>query len=280
MSIEIRDLEFVYHFGTPLETVALKGINFSIRKSEWLTIVGHTGSGKSTLAQHLNALLFCHKGRVTVDDFLLEQKSDHLRQVRQKVGLVFQYPEQQLFAETVFDEVAFAPRNWGVPASDIQERVENSMNRVGLPLSFLDRNPFQLSGGEKRRVAIASVLSAHPDYMVLDEPTAGLDSQGRKELIGLLTALREDGLGIVLITHDLELALSCSERILVLESGAQRFYGTPEDCIFSLLEKPVRGLLLPEVVQLSHDLLNRGFNVPVTSDEFLLASEIVRSVRS
>lgn len=280
MSIEIRDLEFIYHFGTPLETVALKGISFSIRKSEWLTIVGHTGSGKSTLAQHLNALLFCHKGRVTVDDYLLEQKSDNLRKVRQKVGLVFQYPEQQLFAETVFDEVAFAPRNWGVPSSDIQERVETSLNRVGLPLSFLERNPFQLSGGEKRRVAIASVLSAHPDYMVLDEPTAGLDSQGRKELIGLLTALREDGLGIVLITHDLELALSCSEKILVLESGAQRFYGTPEECIFSLLERPVRGLLLPEVVQLSQDLLNRGFNVPVTSDEFLLASEIIRSVKS
>ena len=279
MSIEIHNLKHVYHPGTPLETIALQGIDLSIQKKQWLTIVGHTGSGKSTLAQHLNALLFCQEGSIEVDNISLDPRSKQLRTVRQKVGLVFQYPEQQLFAETIFDEVAFAPRNWGVDPDNVAERVENALVRVGLNSVFYHRSPFHLSGGEKRRVAIASVLSADPDYLVLDEPTAGLDASGRKDLMGLLTALREDGLGIVLITHDLELALACSEKILVLQHGRQLTYGTPENVIDSLLKRHVYGLLLPEVVQMSHELFLKGFDVPITGDEFLLAQALIEKVR-
>jgi energy-coupling factor transport system ATP-binding protein len=280
MSIEVRGLKYVYHQGTPIETVALDGINISIRKGEWLTVVGHTGSGKSTFAQHLNALIFPQFGQIDVDGITLEPKSDKLRQVRQKVGLVFQYPEQQLFAETISEEIAFAPRNWGVDPDSIPERVDMALSKVGLDASFKSRSPFRLSGGERRRVAIASVLSANPSYLVLDEPTAGLDAEGRMELTGLLAALREDGLGIVLITHDLELALSCSEKILILEKGNQIFYGTPDGAVKLLIEQPIKGLILPEVVRLSCELLQRGWKVPVTSDEFVLADAIVRMVKS
>jgi len=280
MSIEVRGLKYVYHQGTPIETVALDGINISIRKGEWLTVVGHTGSGKSTFAQHLNALIFPQFGQIDVDGITLEPKNDKLRQVRQKVGLVFQYPEQQLFAETISEEIAFAPRNWGVDPDSIPERVDMALSKVGLDASFKSRSPFRLSGGERRRVAIASVLSANPSYLVLDEPTAGLDAEGRMELTGLLAALREDGLGIVLITHDLELALSCSEKILILEKGNQIFYGTPDGAVKLLIEQPIKGLILPEVVRLSCELLQRGWKVPVTSDEFVLADAIVRMVKS
>lgn len=279
MPIEIQGLRYVYHPGTPLEAVALDNINVSILKGEWLTVVGHTGSGKSTFAQHLNALIFPQEGRITVDGMTVEPKSDKLRRIRQKVGLVFQYPEQQLFAETVSDEIAFAPRNWGVSQDLIQERVDNALSKVGLEPSFKDRNPFRLSGGEKRRVAIASVLSASPDYLVLDEPTAGLDAEGRRELTGLLASLREDGLGIVLITHDLELALTCSEKILILEKGNQVFYGTPEESVTFLVDKPVNGLILPDIVRISIELVRNGLNVPVTADELVLADAIIRTVK-
>lgn len=279
MSIEISNLIHIYHPNTPLETIALQGIDLSIEKQEWLTIVGHTGSGKSTLAQHLNALLFCQKGSIVVDGITVHPGSKDLRKIRQKVGLVFQYPEQQLFAETIFEEVAFAPRNWGVRADELAERVEDALVRVGLDPSFYQRSPFHLSGGEKRRVAIASVLSACPDYLVLDEPTAGLDATGRKDLMGLLTSLREDGLGIVLITHDLELALTCSERIFVLEHGKQVSYGNPGQVIHDLLQRPVYGLLLPEIVQISYELSLKGFDIPVTGDEFLLARTIIEQVK-
>ena len=279
MPIEIQGLRYVYHPGTPLEAVALDNINVSILKGEWLTVVGHTGSGKSTFAQHLNALIFPQEGRITVDGMTVEPKSDKLRRIRQKVGLVFQYPEQQLFAETVSDEIAFAPRNWGVSQDLIQERVDNALSKVGLEPSFKDRNPFRLSGGEKRRVAIASVLSASPDYLVLDEPTAGLDAEGRRELTGLLASLREDGLGIVLITHDLELALTCSEKILILEKGNQVFYGTSEESVTFLVNKPVNGLILPDIVRISIELVRNGLNVPVTADELVLADAIIRTVK-
>ncbi|MEA3508598.1 MAG: ATP-binding cassette domain-containing protein, partial [Synergistota bacterium] len=227
MPIEVNQLTHIYHPGTPLETKAVDGVSMTVDRGEWVSVVGHTGSGKSTLAQHLNGLLFPDAGSVSVDGLQVQPKSRHIRQVRQKVGLVFQYPEQQLFEETVFREIAFGPRNWGVDENEIPLRVRRAMEMVGLDSDLEASSPFRLSGGQKRRVAIASVLAFRPSYLVLDEPTAGLDSFGRRDLKKLLKGLQADGLGVILITHDLELALEVSDSLLVLKNGRPIIRGEP-----------------------------------------------------
>jgi len=274
MSIVVENLVYVYHQGTPLETEALKEISMEANPGEWVSIVGHTGSGKSTLAQHLNALLVPTKGKVEVDGIFVGDDAKEHRKIRQRVGLIFQYPEQQLFEETVFAEVAFGPRNWGVSEEEIPVRVREALQVVGLDESFWDRNPFQLSGGEKRRVAIASILSIRPRYLVLDEPTAGLDSKGRDELCSLLKQLKVSGTGIIHVTHDLELALEYSDKILVLESGKALFWGSPEVIVEELIEREIEGLVMPPIVELARRLRDVGFDVPVTWKAETLASAI------
>ena len=266
MSIVVKNLRHIYHPGTPLETPSLEGINFEFSPGTWFSVAGHPGSGKSTLAQHLNGLLLPMAGEVKVDGLELREKSPSLREIRRKVGLVFQYPEQQLFAETVFDEVAFAPRNWDVSEEEVRTRVKSALSHVGLDETYLPRSPFQLSGGEKRKVAIASVLAASPDYLVLDEPTAGLDSFSRRELTGLLSRLKEEGVGILLVTHDLDIALEMSDQILVLDRGRQVAWDTPEEVLSSLESTPVPGLRLPDIAALSALLRKRGKDVPLTLD--------------
>ena len=178
MSIRVDSLGHVYHPGTPLETKALSGVDLTVEPGTWVAIVGQTGSGKSTLAQHLNALLLPTSGSVEVDGISTTAEASALRIVRRKVGLVFQYPEHQLFAESVLEEMAFGPRNWKFSEEDIRETTTRTMKLLGLPEELLTRSPFQLSGGQKRRLCIASVLAARPDYLVLDEPTAGMDAPG------------------------------------------------------------------------------------------------------
>lgn len=280
MSIIIKNLTHIYHPSTPLETVALKDISLQTEKGQWLSIVGHTGSGKSTLAQHLNALIVPEKGEVVVENMVARSGSSDLRKIRHLVGLVFQYPEQQLFAETVFEEVAFAPRNWGVPEDELQGVVERSLLEVGLSLDFLDRNPFQLSGGEKRRIALASVLAADPAYVVLDEPTAGLDATGRKELVRLLLAQKDKGRGIVFVTHDLEIALMASDFILVLEGGREVVQGPPKRIVEELSQRPVRGLCLPQVLELAVTLNQKNWSVPLTWEHKRLFKAIQKKVNA
>ena len=275
MSIKVASLGHVYHAGTPLETRALDGVSFELQPGSWLSVVGHTGSGKSTLAQHLNGLLLPDAGHVSVDGMEVREKSPHLRQVRRSVGLVFQYPEQQLFAESVFEEVAFAPRNWGVPECDIPELVRSSAALAGLKENCLGRSPFHLSGGEKRKVAIASVISASPSYLVLDEPTAGLDPFSRRELVALLRRLREEGLGILLVTHDLDIALQSSDSLLILNRGRCEVWDTPQAVLEYLQARPVQGLYLPEIVKVSSSLRERGLAVPVTWDWKILENAIL-----
>lgn len=279
MSIIIKNLTHTYHPSTPLETVALEGINLTTEKGQWLSIVGHTGSGKSTLAQYLNALIVPEKGEVIVEGFVSRPKSQDLRKIRRLVGLVFQYPEQQLFAETVFDEVAFAPRNWGVSEEDLEKVVNETLLEVGIPLDFLDRNPFQLSGGEKRRIALASVLAAEPAYLVLDEPTAGLDATGRKDLIKLLSKQKKKGRGIIFVTHDLETALMSSDSILVLEGGREVVQGAPGKIIEELSRGAIRGLRMPEVLELAMCLEQKGWAVPLTWSHYDLFESLKKQVR-
>ena len=276
MSIIVKALHHVYHPGTPLETIALTNVNLSVHGGEWVAIVGHTGSGKSTLAQHLNALLMPQSGSVEVDGTEIAKGIPELREIRRKVGLVFQYPEQQLFAENIREEVSFGPRNWGVPDEEIQGRIFRALSAVGLGDLDLERSPFSLSGGQKRRLAIASVLASDPAYLVLDEPTAVLDSSGRQVLLELLKTLRDNGIGIVQITHDLEIALSVCDRICVLEKGVALFWGTPEIVVEQMLDRPIEGLILPEVLKTAMELRERGWNVPLTWDPDRLALAVLK----
>ncbi|HQE21165.1 MAG TPA: ATP-binding cassette domain-containing protein [Thermosynergistes sp.] len=280
MSIAVESVKYVYHSGTPVETVALDGVSLSVDRGEWVAVVGHTGSGKSTLAQHLNALLLPTKGSVFVDDIPAVSKGAQLKAIRRRVGLVFQYPEQQLFAESVFDEVAFAPRNFGVPEEELDKVVRSSLRLVGLDEGMVSRSPFSLSGGEQRRLAIASVLAARPSYIVLDEPTAGLDARGKKELVSLLRSFKEEGFGIVHITHDLDIALKLCDSVLVLEDGKSRFWGAPSVFVEQLIEHPPKGLVLPPLVELAWKLRQRGMDVPVTWDVERLFSAVTKEVSS
>lgn len=278
MSIKVKNLRHVYHQGTPLETVALEGVSLSVEGGKWVAVVGHTGSGKSTLAQHLNALLLPQEGEISVDGEPVKKGAPGLRDIRRKVGLVFQYPEQQLFAENILEEVAFGPRNWGISEEEIPERVRAALKDVGLEDLDLERSPFSLSGGQKRRLAIASVLASRPSYLVLDEPTAGLDSLGRRDLLNLLKSLKEQGIGIVQVTHDLEIALSVCDRICVLERGKALFWGTPEIVVEQMLDRPIEGLILPDVLQVAKEMRDRGIDVPLTWDPERLADAVLKEI--
>ena len=276
MSIKVESLSHTYHPGTPLEARALDRVSLECKRGEWVSIVGHTGSGKSTLAQHLNGILYPESGRVTVDGIDVVEKSKRLCEVRRAVGLVFQYPEQQLFAEDVLEELTFAPLNWGFPADRAVALASSSLMQVGLDDSYLERSPFHLSGGERRKVAIASVLAAEPSYLVLDEPTAGLDSWSRRELTALLLRLRSDGMGIVLVTHDLDIALQHSDSMLMLDKGRCAAKGSPDSVLEFLRWNPVTGLHLPEIAALSALLHDKNPSAPLTPEWKVLKRWIVK----
>ena len=274
MSLIVRDLSFTYNPGLPTEAAALKNVSFTAEKGEILSIVGHTGSGKSTLAMHLNGLILPQHGEVTVEGMAIKKKSSDLRKIRQTVGLVFQYPEQQIFAETVMEEISFGPSNWGLSSDVLEARVYATMEMIGLDRSLVSANPFMLSGGEKRRVAIASVLASDPDYLVLDEPAAGLDFNGLSELMSLLRSMSGRGICVIHITHDLELALEISDRILVISEGALIASGSPSEISEILSNIDVKGLILPDILSLSYELKGKGLNVDITSDPHELAEDI------
>ncbi len=273
MSIVINHLTYAYtQGGKPLDPT-LKDLSFTIEEGSFLGIIGHTGSGKSTFVKHLNGLLPCEKGTVVVDGHDLSQKSER-KTVRSLVGMVFQYPEYQLFAETVFEDVAFGPRNMKLDESEVKSRVENAMALVGLDQErFSDRSPFELSGGERRRTAIAGVLAMHPKYLVLDEPMAGLDPLGRREILALLEKLRtESGCTIIMISHSMDDIANHATKVLVLEKGSVLMYDTPQN-VFSHSEELQRiGLSVPGITKICIELNRKGIMIPAsicTEDEFL-----------
>ena len=263
MSIRVEDLVHIYQAGTPLATEALKGVTLEIQEGEFFGLIGQTGSGKSTLIQHLNGLIKPSRGLVQVDGQNLWERGANLKEIRQKVGLVFQYPEHQLFEETVFADVAFGPRNMGLAEAEVKERVEEALAIVGLDGEIADRSPFELSGGQKRRVAIAGVLAMRPKYLILDEPTAGLDPMGRQEILGEISALQRQGVTVVLVSHNMEEVARLVSRLAVMHDGRIIVQGRPEE-VFSkgdLLEEV--GLALPQIAQLMHRLRERGLDIPV-----------------
>ena len=264
MSIVIEHLNYVYMTGGPYETKALSDVNLTIHDGEVIGLIGHTGSGKSTLVQHLNGLIMPTSGRVLVDGMDLADKGTDRRAIRQRVGLVFQYPENQLFEETVEKDIAFGPKNLGLDDAEIDRRVRDAMRRVALDYDQLhERSVFELSGGQMRRVAIAGVLAMEPQVLVLDEPCAGLDPRGREEILGLIKKLHEEaGTTIVMVSHSMDDVASLAERVIVMNHGKGAMDGAPRD-VFSRGEQlRAIGLDVPQAVQLADRLRERGFDVP------------------
>ena len=264
MSIVIEHLNYVYMSGGPYETQALRDINLTIGDGEFIGLIGHTGSGKSTLVQHLNGLLMPTDGRVLVDGLDLKDKATDRRAIRQRVGLVFQYPENQLFEETVEKDIAFGPKNLGLDEAEIARRVKDAMRRVALDYDELaQRSVFEFSGGQMRRVAIAGVLAMEPQVLVLDEPCAGLDPRGREEILGLISDLhRESGTTIVMVSHSMDDVASLAERVIVMNHGEIVMDGAPRDVFSCGAELRGMGLDVPQAVQLADKLREKGFDVP------------------
>ena len=264
MSIVIEHLNYVYMTGGPYETKALSDVNLTIHDGEFIGLIGHTGSGKSTLVQHLNGLIMPTSGRVLVDGMDLADKGTDRRAVRQRVGLVFQYPENQLFEETVEKDIAFGPKNLGLDDAEIDRRVRDAMRRVALDYDRLhERSVFELSGGQMRRVAIAGVLAMEPRTLVLDEPCAGLDPRGREEILGLIRDLHRDtGATIVMVSHSMDDVASLAERVIVMNHGRVAMDGAPREVFSRGAELRAIGLDVPQAVLLADKLRERGFDVP------------------
>ena len=264
MSINLTNVFYTYMTGTPFERQALNDVSVSIEKGEILAIIGHTGSGKSTLVQHLNGLLKPYSGKVTIDDIDISGRGGEAKRARQQVGMVFQYPEHQIFAETVYEDIAFGPRNRGFSAEEVDKQVHEAMAFVGLDFdTFAKRSPFQLSGGQMRRVAIAGVVAMNPDYLVLDEPSAGLDPRSRNAVFKEILALhKERGIAIVLVTHSMEEAAKYANRMLVINKGKILFDGKPAEIFSQHKDELVAvGMDEPQVYKLSALLRSKGLEI-------------------
>lgn len=266
MSIKIENLTHIYMPKSPFEKVALDNVNLTINDGEFVALIGHTGSGKSTLIQHLNGLLKPSSGRIIVDDIDLTAEGVKLTDVRKKVGLVFQYSEYQLFEETIEKDIAFGPKNLGLNEEQITDRVKKAMEMVNLDYeTYRNQSPFDLSGGQKRRVAIAGVIAMEPKVLILDEPTAGLDPKGRDDILGQIKTLHDKyGMTIILVSHSMEDVAKLAERVIVMNEGKVALQGKPEEVFKEVDTLEKIGLGVPQVTYLIRALREKGFNV---SDE-------------
>ncbi|MGO4890148.1 energy-coupling factor ABC transporter ATP-binding protein [Anaerobacillus sp. MEB173] len=252
MDITFENVEHCYMQKTPFESLALKNINLSISSGSFVAVIGHTGSGKSTLVQHLNGLLKPTSGKITIGQWLIEanKKNKQLKQLRKHVGMVFQYPEHQLFDETVEKDICFGPMNFGIPEREAKRRARALLETVGLPETILGRSPFDLSGGQMRRVAIASVLAVEPNILILDEPTAGLDPQGRQDIMKMFYHLhKEKEMTTILVTHSMEDAATFADEIIVMDKGSVFIKGAPSEVFKSADRLHSIGLDVPETVK-------------------------------
>lgn len=263
MSIVVENLNYVYNPKTAFEKHALIDVNLTVDEGEFLAIIGHTGSGKSTFVQHLNGLIKLQSGKIVVDGIDLTQKKVDYKLLRATVGMVFQYPEYQLFADTVYNDVAFGPKNLKLSSQEIDERVREALNLVGLNFDYVSqKSPFELSGGEKRRVAIAGVIAMRPKILVLDEPTAGLDPSGKNEILNLVTKLRETTVHtVVMINHDMDEVARYATKVAVFDKGSVKFVTTPQKLYLKRDELVQMGLDIPTLAKLKLYLLSKGIEV-------------------
>lgn len=272
MSIKIENLTHIYMPKTPFEKKALDDVNLYIEDGEFIALIGHTGSGKSTLIQHLNGLLEPSSGKIIIDDVDITEKGVKLSDIRKKVGLVFQYPEYQLFEETIEKDIAFGPTNLGLEQDEILIRVKRAMEMVGLDYEkYKDVSPFELSGGQKRRVATAGVIAMEPKVLILDEPTAGLDPKGREDILSQIKKLHEEyKMTIILVSHSMEDVGKLAKRIIVMNHGKVALQGEPKDVFKEIDTLEEIGLGAPQVTYLMRELRRRGFNV---SDEIFTVEQ-------
>ena len=263
MPIKVENLTHIYMKDTVFQHIALDNVSFSIHDGEFVGLIGHTGSGKSTLIQHLNGLLKPSSGRILLDDMNINSKEVSLKTVRQKVGLVFQYPEHQLFEETVYKDVAFGPKNLKLDEKQIENRVKSSLEMVGLDYDEIkDKSPFDLSGGQKRRVAIAGVLAMKPKILILDEPTAGLDPRGRDEILNQVKILHQkEKITVILVSHSMEDIAKLVERIIVMNKGKVIFTDSPGKVFKEIDMLESIGLGVPQVSYLTRELQDKGFPI-------------------
>ena len=262
--LEVKNLQHVYSVGTPFEHIALKDVSFCVERGEFIGVIGHTGSGKSTLMQHMNGLLKPTSGDVLLDGKSIWADKKLTRQARFRVGLVFQYPEYQLFEETVYKDIAFGPKNMGLPAEEIDRRVREAAGFVGLTEEQLQTSPFDLSGGQKRRVAIAGVIAMEPEVLILDEPTAGLDPEGREEILRNIQQYRQaKNATIMMVSHSMNDVARLSDRLLVMNNASLAMDATPIEVFAHAQELLDMGLDIPEITKLFLKLQEMG--VPVHS---------------
>lgn len=283
MSIKIENLTFIYNEGTPFEKKALDDVSLEINKGEFIGLIGHTGSGKSTLIQHMNGLLKPTSGKITVGDFVVTDPKVNMIEVRKKVGLVFQYPEHQLFEETIYKDIAFGPTNLKLAELEIDARVREAMDLVGLDFEEMkERSPFELSGGQKRRVAIAGVLAMNPEVLILDEPTAGLDPKGRDEIFGQIKKLYDrKKMTTIIVSHSMEDMANLVDRLIVMAGGKIYMEGTPRQVFKNDVELEKIGLGVPQITKLMKALKSLG---KVDTDEIITIQEakeeILKYIRS
>ncbi len=279
--LETRGLTHVYGAGTPFERVALDHVDLKIEKGEILGVIGHTGSGKSTLIQHLNGLLQPSEGEVLLDGkSIWDAKGKCSRETRFRVGLVFQYPEYQLFEETIAKDIAYGPTNMKLPQTEIDERVRESMAAVGLAPELADRSPVALSGGQKRRVAIAGVIAMRPDVLVLDEPTAGLDPAGRDEIFELVRSYhKQSGATILIVSHSMEDIAQIADRLLVMNHAKVLFCDTPREVFSHADEIIAAGLDIPMITKVMLELKKRGHDVDTSVYTVALAMDALRACK-
>ena len=279
MSIALEHVNYVYSPGTAYEKHALKDVSFEIEQGQFVGIIGHTGSGKSTLIQHLNGLVKATSGKILYEGQNIYEEGYDMKKLRSQVGLVFQYPEYQLFEADVLSDVCFGPKNQGLSREECEKCAREALALVGFPEKYYSQSPFELSGGQKRRVAIAGILAMHPRVLVLDEPTAGLDPKGRDEILDQIQHLhRETGMTVILVSHSMEDIANYVDRIIVMNRGEKMLDGTPKEVFSHYKELKKVGLAAPQVTYVMHDLKERGF--PVSTDATTIpeaADEIMRS---
>ena len=264
MSIKLEHINYIYGEETAYEKHALKDINLEIPDGQFLGIIGHTGSGKSTLIQHLNGLIKATSGVIYYNGENIYAEGYSMKKLRSHVGLVFQYPEYQLFEEDVLSDVCFGPKNLGLSEEEVKMRSLEALHQVGLKEKYYDKSPFDLSGGQKRRVAIAGILAMHPEVLILDEPTAGLDPKGRDDILDQIAKLhKERGITVILVSHSMEDVAKYVDRIIVMDHGCMKFDGEPKKVFEHYKELESIGLSAPQVTYVMQDLKEKGFDVDV-----------------
>ena len=279
MSIALEHVNYIYSPGTAYEKRALNDISLEIGQGQFVGIIGHTGSGKSTLIQHLNGLMKATSGDILYDGQSIYAEGYDMRKLRSQVGLVFQYPEHQLFEVDVISDVCFGPKNQGLSEEESEKNAREALELVGFPEKYYKQSPFELSGGQKRRVAIAGVLAMKPKVLILDEPTAGLDPKGRDEILDQIAKLhKETGMTVVLVSHSMEDVAQYVDRIIVMNKGEKMLDSTPKEVFRHYKELEEVGLAAPQVTYVMHDLKDRGFDVsPDATTIEEAADEIMRS---